>query len=144
MTDTKDDYEERLKVAEEYIGAIKPLERALESILTAMSAVPEGERAAQVYSAVADALDLKAAEKTIIEAAADVYTLEELKSLSDFFNSKVGQSLSAKQIEFTAKTTPLILASIDFEKAGQAYEEALRSLDEDEGPGLSAPKPKLH
>lgn len=106
------DYEERLKLSRE-MHDIWPIRTKVENALENISQqVPEQERA-RFKATMRKAIEFDSLETASIESMADVFSLDELKAMIDFYGSKEGRSVSHKISDYERSLQPVLVKMMD-------------------------------
>lgn len=111
---TQDDesYEERLKLAQK-MHEIWPMRQKVESALDALANnIKESERL-KFKAGLRKAINYEALEETSIDAMADIYTIDELTKMIDFYGSKEGKSISYKNKDYEKALQPIMIKMMD-------------------------------
>jgi hypothetical protein len=98
---------EKLELAEK-MHDVWPIRPRIEA---AYDSVAEGfppERQAEVKAALRKATNFDEMEEASIKAMANLFTVEELKAMIDFYGSDTGRSISAKTPEYEAALRPSV------------------------------------
>ena len=104
--------EKRLKLAQE-MHKLRPTRPQVDNaILRASLAVPEGEREPFI-AAMKTVLNYKAIERISVDAMVEVYTLEELQAMVDYYSKPEAQSAAQKVRDWAMLVQPEINRMID-------------------------------
>lgn len=104
--------EERIKLAREY-HQIRPTREQVDgAIRRASNLVPPSERDAFI-SAMMSVLNYNAIEKISVDAMAEIFTVEELRSMVEYYKKPEAQSAVNKSYKWAEEVQPEIMRMID-------------------------------
>lgn len=109
---TEENYEERLTLSRE-MHEIWPIRPKVEAALEAVSGQIDEVNRPKFKAAMRKAIKFEALEQASIDAMADIFTVEELKAMIDFYGSKEGRSVSHKTLDYEKSLEPVIIKMMD-------------------------------
>jgi len=112
IPDGSENYEERLVLAER-MHEIWPIRPKIESALDIVSGQIEPTRRLEFKAGMRKAIAFDALEQASIEAMTDIYSMEELQAMINFYGSKAGRSASHKTLDYEQALRPLMTQMID-------------------------------
>lgn len=111
-TPKEENYAKRLELSKQ-MHEIWPVRPKVESAIDAVGEeVPEADRA-KFKAAMRRAMKFKALEEASIDAMAEIFTVDELTAMIEFYGSKEGRSVSYKTGDYEAALQPLMIKMID-------------------------------
>ena len=107
----KDTKENREAAAKDYLEACPMKEMADDAARKISVKLPESQRE-QFVDFVTDKIRLDRLEKANTDTMTKVFTVEEIKALTEFYKSKEGRSIQKKYGDYMAEVFPVILEEV--------------------------------
>lgn len=112
LPDDEASYTERLALSHK-MHEIWPIRPKIENALDVVSEQIQPDKRLEFKSGMRRAISFEALEEQSIEAMADIFTVEELRAMIDFYGSKEGRSVSHKTTDYEQALLPLMTKMID-------------------------------
>lgn len=109
---TEENYEERLELSRK-MHEVWPVRPRVESALEVLSEQIEPANRTKFKAGMRRAIKFEALEEASIDAMADIFTVEELQAMIDFYGSKEGRSVSHKTDDYERAIQPVLTRMLD-------------------------------
>ena len=109
---TEENYEQRLELSRK-MHEIWPTRPKVEMALENVAEQVDPMNRAQFKAGMRRAIKFEALEEASIDAMADIFTVEELEAMIEFYGSKEGRSVSHKTEDYERALQPIMTKMID-------------------------------
>lgn len=112
----EDDFAQRLALAKQMLEiqpAEEQIERAVDSYIRAYLFTQSEENQNTFRQSILSAMKPKALEKISVDAYAEIFTVEELQAMVDYYSSPEAKSAAEKRGELNGRISPEIAKQLD-------------------------------
>lgn len=112
IPEDNNNYEARLNLSRE-MHKIWPIRPKIENALEVISKQIEPTKRLEFKSGMRNTLEFDALEEASIDAMADIFSVDELRAMIDFYGSKEGRSVSFKTTDYEQALIPIMTKMVD-------------------------------